>query len=174
MNNKGFTLIELMIVVAIIGILSMIAVPSYQDYTKRAYVAEGLQLAMPMKLAVVEHYLEYGKLASDTDELGIPNTKYGGTGKQMVALGGKRALGVALHNQVIYIYFDPKLQDYEDVANHPIEIPIAPFIKDGSIEWACGYDALRKSRAQWPNSVWVETDPNRNGLKARYMPANCR
>lgn len=174
MNNKGFTLIELMIVVAIIGILAMIAVPSYQDYTKRAYVAEGLQLAMPMKLAVVEHYLEYGKLASDTDELGIPNTKYGGTGKQMVALGGKRALGVALHNQVIYIYFDPKLQDYEDVANHPIEIPIAPFIKDGSIEWACGYDALRKSRAQWPNSVWVETDPNRNGLKARYMPANCR
>lgn len=174
MINKGFTLIELMIVVAIIGILAMIAMPAYDDYTKRAYVAEGLQLAMPMKLAVVEHYLEYGQLPSDTDALKIPNTKFGNTGKQMVELGGKRALGIALHNQVLYIYFDPKLQNYENVRNHPIEIPIAPFIKDGSIEWACGYDALRKSRAQWPNSVWVETQPDVNGLKARYMPANCR
>lgn len=169
--KKGFTLIELMIVVAIIGILTMIAMPSYDDYTKRTYVAEGLQLAMPMKLAVVEYYLEHGKLASDTDELGIPNTKYGGTGKQIVALGGKMARGIAVHNKVIYIYFDPKLQDYEDVANHPIEIPIAPFIKDGSIEWACGNDAIRKSGT---NGIWVETQPNINGLKMRYMPANCR
>lgn len=173
MINKGFTLIELMIVVAIIGILAVIAMPAYDDYTKRTYVAEGLQLAMPMKLAVVEYYLEHGKLASDTDELGITNTKYGGTGKQVVDLGGKRALGIAVHNKVIYIYFDPKLQDYEDVANHPIEIPIMPIIDEasGSIQWACGNDALRKSGT---NGIWVETRPGHNGLRERYMPANCR
>lgn len=54
MNNKGFTLIELMIVVAIVGILAAIAIPAYQDYTIRARVTEGLSLASSAKLAVAE------------------------------------------------------------------------------------------------------------------------
>ena len=54
MNNKGFTLIELMIVVAIIGILAAVAIPAYQDYTIRARVTEGLNLASAAKLAVSE------------------------------------------------------------------------------------------------------------------------
>ena len=54
MNNKGFTLIELMIVVAIIGILAAVAIPAYQDYTIRARVTEGLNLSSAAKLAVSE------------------------------------------------------------------------------------------------------------------------
>jgi type IV pilus assembly protein PilA len=59
MNSKiqqGFTLIELMIVVAIIGILAAIAIPAYQDYTKRARVTEGLSLASAAKTSVTEYY----------------------------------------------------------------------------------------------------------------------
>src|SRR5712671_6112438 len=59
--QKGFTLIELMIVVAIIGILAAIAIPAYQDYTIRAQVTEGLNLAGSLKAEVAEFYAQYGQ-----------------------------------------------------------------------------------------------------------------
>ncbi len=59
--QKGFTLIELMIVVAIIGILAAIAIPAYQDYTIRAQVTEGLSLASAAKTAVGEYFMNKGE-----------------------------------------------------------------------------------------------------------------
>ena len=61
-NQQGFTLIELMIVVAIIGILAAVAIPAYQDYTSRAKVAEGPQLLDGLKTDVSEYYTEYGDI----------------------------------------------------------------------------------------------------------------
>ncbi len=58
--QKGFTLIELMIVVAIIGILAAIAIPAYQDFTIRAQVTEGLNLASSIKASVAEYYSDHG------------------------------------------------------------------------------------------------------------------
>jgi type IV pilus assembly protein PilA len=72
--QKGFTLIELMIVVAIIGILAAIAIPQYQDYTIRSKLTEALNLAAPAKLAVAETYASLGRLPADEGEAGIATT----------------------------------------------------------------------------------------------------
>ena len=63
--QQGFTLIELMIVVAIIGILAAVAIPAYQDYTKRAHVTEGLSLASAAKTSVTEFYNSKGYLPAN-------------------------------------------------------------------------------------------------------------
>ena len=69
--QKGFTLIELMIVVAIIAILAAIAIPAYQDYTIRAQVTEGLSLASGSKTAVAEYYQNRGSYPTDNSLAGV-------------------------------------------------------------------------------------------------------
>ena len=86
--QKGFTLIELMIVVAIIGILAAIALPAYQDYTIRSKVTEGLSLAGAAKLAVAETLASTGSLPPDNATAGLPvNTTIKGKYVTSVTVG---------------------------------------------------------------------------------------
>ncbi|EQB1715558.1 pilin [Neisseria gonorrhoeae] len=71
--QKGFTLIELMIVIAIVGILAAVALPAYQDYTARAQVSEAILLAEGQKSAVTEYYLNNGEWPKDNTSAGVAN-----------------------------------------------------------------------------------------------------
>ncbi|ENW4229393.1 prepilin-type N-terminal cleavage/methylation domain-containing protein, partial [Neisseria gonorrhoeae] len=69
--QKGFTLIELMIVIAIVGILAAVALPAYQDYTARAQVSEAILLAEGQKSAVTEYYLNHGIWPANNGNAGV-------------------------------------------------------------------------------------------------------
>ncbi|EMT0149258.1 pilin, partial [Neisseria gonorrhoeae] len=69
--QKGFTLIELMIVIAIVGILAAVALPAYQDYTARAQVSEAILLAEGQKSAVTEYYPNHGEWPENNGSAGV-------------------------------------------------------------------------------------------------------
>ena len=123
-EQQGFTLIELMIVVAIIGILAAIAIPAYQDYTIRAQISEGLTLSAGAKSAVSEYYVERGAWPTDNDEAGLADKH---------DIIGKYTEHVDVEDNVIEIKFG--YDAHATIMDEKIELTAVD--NAGSISWTC-------------------------------------
>jgi len=163
--NKGFTLIELMIVVAIIGILAAIAIPAYQDYTIRAQVTEGLNLADAVKVAVADYYTQKGVFpAAGLTTLSTAN----GLGFTAVTTGKYSTVDV-LANGVIQATFAGAQVNAKLAAAGSNIVGIAPGISaNGDLVWQCG-------RSPAP-TLTGGTAPAANGTTtpAKWLPASCK
>jgi len=151
--QQGFTLIELMIVVAIIGILAAIAIPAYQDYTKRAHVSEGLSLAAGAKTAVTEYYSTNNAFVSAN---AINNATYGLASNTLIAGNAVKDVAV-LASGVIQIRYRNQVTD-------DAVLYLNPNVSAGGIRWTCSTTVGSGVTAQGTVAL----------LDPKFIPSNCR
>ncbi len=157
MNKNGFTLIELMVVVAIIGILASVALPSYQVYTARSQVVESMIIASALKSNIAEYYKYTGSFPSDNLEAAIPpaDKLLGNYVSRVEVVNG--AFHITLGNKV-----NKQLQD-KILTIRPIVVidsPSSPF------SWLCGGGSV-------PNGM-APVGENRTDIDKSLLPVACR
>jgi type IV pilus assembly protein PilA len=157
MKERGFTLIELMIVVAIIGILAAIAIPNYQDYTMRAQVVEAFSLASELKGSIQDFRKERGRLPATNAEAGVP---------EPALLIGNYVTAIDVQNGALHIHFGNKVNT--NLTGKVLTLQ--PLVVTGSpaspMSWRCGRSGIPKG---------METvGENRTDVDPKFVPATCR
>ena len=123
-EQQGFTLIELMIVVAIIGILAALAIPMYLDYTTRSQIAEGLNVAGGAKVAVTEYYQDRGVFPTNNAEAGLDAAGN---------ITGKYVASVSVNGAVITIQYGNDAHPF--ITGQTVTLTATDNL--GSVGWAC-------------------------------------
>ena len=124
-NQQGFTLIELMIVIAIIAILMSYAIPAYRDYTVRAKAGEGVALAAGAKLAVSEYFINEGVFPADNPTAGLAAANL---------ITGENVLSINNAAGVLTVAFTP---DDATLSGTSIQLSPVTVVGGGSVEWVC-------------------------------------
>jgi type IV pilus assembly protein PilA len=155
--QKGFTLIELMIVVAIIGILAAIAIPAYQNYTIRAQVTEGLTLADGWKTAIAEYYANTGNMPAGVANLAGTTTSI-----------GKYEAGITVNGgSIVIAYGGAANAKLTNTASNTLYI--IPYTNaNNDILWQCGKSAAPTAGTTVGAGTTASTT-----VPAQYLPTSC-
>lgn len=156
-RQTGFTLIELMIVIAIIGVLAAIAIPAYQDYTIRAQASEGLTLSSAVQSAVVDFYDQTGNWPT-----GIMG---GGTALNYAAAPtGQFVSSIATNNGAITITYGNKANAAISAATLSVNAYVTTA---GDVAWVCGNATITPVGA-------TQVGAGATTVQNKYLPKNCQ
>jgi type IV pilus assembly protein PilA len=159
--QQGFTLIELMIVVAIIGILAAIAIPAYQDYTIRAQVSEGMNLAAAAKTAVAETFLNRGTAPLDRETAGMTENATDTVGKYVES--------VEVENGLITVVYGNEAHNRIDGES----LTLTPYTSlDDSVIWRCG--SAPDPADGTDVVIMTGTSYEEPTVEPQYLPSACR
>jgi type IV pilus assembly protein PilA len=156
-QNHGFTLIELMIVIAVVAILAAFALPAYGDYTKRSYVAEGLTLAQAAQSAVVNTYATTGVAPNMNNAAGLANpSRLTGQAVKSVLVTGQNSI------PLITITYNTKVKDGTKLA---LAMDTTPNM--GSYRWVCGFASNEGTNV-------LDSAQANTTVSPLWLPSNCR